>query len=155
MAGPDQWRGGQAAIEYHYELARKGQSEIYTSTIAYVEVFRLPKEQDLQKPLPDENLDIIQEALEQDFVKLIPVDMEIGRNARQLRRQLKDLQGAPDSIHLASALRWSVDALFTYDRPHLILHNGLLADRSGKRLRISEPDEPPKLPLFAISDNEP
>lgn len=141
-----------AAIEYHYELAKKGQSEIYTSTIAYVEVFRLNNEQQLKKPLPAENLDIIEAALEQDFIKLIPVDMEIGRNARKLRRQLENFQGAADAIHLASALRWSVDALFTYDKAHLIAQNGLLTDYSGKPLRISEPDDPPKLPLFAAAD---
>ena len=61
-----------AAIEYHYEAARKGQSEIYTSTIAYVEVFRIRSEDTLTKPLPQDGLDIIQEAIEQDFVKLIP-----------------------------------------------------------------------------------
>lgn len=138
-----------AAIEYHYELARKGQSEIYTSTIAYVEVFRLRIEENLTKPLPQDGLDTIQEAIEQDFVKLIPVDMEIGRNARKLRRQLTDFQGAADAVHLASALRWGVDALFTYDKAHLIAQNGFLTDHFGRPLRICEPDDPPTLPLFS------
>jgi hypothetical protein len=95
---------------------------------------------------------LIEAALDQDFIKLIPVDMEIGRNARKLRRQLEGFQGAADAIHLASALRWSVDALFTYNKAHLIAQNGLLSDCSGKPLRISEPDDPPKLPLFAAAD---
>ena len=138
-----------AAIEYHYKLARKGQSEIYTSTIAYVEVFRLLSEEQLTKPLPQDGLDIIQETIEQDFVMLVPVDMEIGRNARKLRRQLKDFRGAADAVHLASALRWGVDALFTYDKAHLIAQNGLLSDHFGRTLLICEPEDPPKLPLFA------
>lgn len=141
-----------AAIEYHYELARKGQSEIFTSTLAYVEVFRLRSEAPLKKPLPQDGLDIIQEAIEQDFVKLIPVDMEIGRNARKLRRQLKNFDGAADAVHLASALRWGVDALFTYDKAHLIAQNGLLADNFGRSLRICEPEDPPMLPLFSNLD---
>ncbi len=140
-----------AAIEYHYELARKGQSEIFTSTLAYVEVFRLQSEQVLTKPLPQTGLDAIQDAIEQDFVKLIPVDMEIGRNARKLRRQLVGFEGAADAVHLASALRWGVDAMFTYDKAHLIAQNGLLQDHFGRQLRISEPDDPPMLPLFSAT----
>ena len=131
-------------------MARRGQAEIFTSTIAYVEVFRLNSEQNFEKPLPAEGLDKIQEAIEQDFVKLIPVDMEIGRNARRLRRQLVNLNGAADAIHLASALRWCVDALFTYDKPLTLAQNGLLKDHFGKLLRICEPDDPADLPLFAI-----
>lgn len=140
-----------AAIEYQYEQAQRGQSELYTSTIAYVEVFRLRSEQTEKIPLPQAGLDIIQDAIEQDFVKLIPVDMEIGRNARKLRRQLVSFQGAADSVHLASALRWGVDALFTYDKAHLIAQNGLLTDHFGRPLRICEPEGPPPLPLFAAA----
>ena len=136
-------------IKYHYELAKRGESELWTSTLAYVEVFYLTSEQALARPLPQEGLDIIQDAIEQDFVKLVTVDMEIGRKARLLRRQIQDLKGAADSVHLASALTWCVDALFTYDRPHLLAQNGKIPDKKGRPLRICEPDGPPPLPLFA------
>lgn len=130
------------AIECIYEFAKKGTYEIYTSTMSFVEVFRLHSELHIPKPLPENNLDTIEEMFEQDFIKLIPVDMEIARNARRLRRQL-DFKGAPDSIHLASALRWSVDALHTYDGNDLLKFDGQLRSHNGQLLHISEPDFPP------------
>jgi len=135
-----------AIIEHHYEAARAGYEEIFTSTIAYVEVFRLNSENMTPKPLPQEGLDIIAEALQQEFVKLIPVDMEIGISARRIRRQLDPIKGAGDPIHLASALRFNVDALYTHDHRHMICHNGLLMHPTGKPMLICEPDpSPPSL----------
>lgn len=138
------------AIEYHYEQAKAGYEEIFTSTIAYVEVFRLNSETTSAKPLPQDGLDIIAEALQQDFVKLIPVDMEIGLSARRIRRQLDPIKGAGDPIHLASALRFGVDALYTHDHRHMICHNGVLIHPSGKPMLICEPDPPPPSLLSAM-----
>jgi predicted nucleic acid-binding protein len=135
------------AIEFIYQSAKKGTYDIYTSTMSFVEVFRLRSEAQLTKPLPESNLDIIEKMFEQDFIKLISVDMEIARNARRLRRQL-EFKGAPDSIHLASALRWNVDALHTYDGCDLLKFNNQLKSHNGQLLRICEPEEPQDGPLF-------
>lgn len=131
-----------AAIEHHYEAAKAGYEEIFTSTIAYVEVFRLSSEGTATPPLPQEGLDAIADALQQDFIKLIPIDMEIALSARRLRRQLTPLKGAGDPIHLASALRFNVDALYTHDHSHMICHNGVLQHPTGKPMLICEPDPP-------------
>ena len=134
------------AVESGYEAAKRGTVDIFTSTISYVEVFRLVSEQCFEKPLPQDGLDKIAEALEQDFIKLVPVDMEIGRNARKLRRELTKFEGAADSIHLASALRWHVDEMLTYDKGHLLHLSGKIKDHNGNLLKICEPVEPAPTP---------
>jgi predicted nucleic acid-binding protein len=80
-----------------------------------VEVFRLRSETNLLKPYDTANLDKIEEAFEQDFIKLVPVDAEVAKWARRLRREHPHLSKGPDAIHLASALRWSIETLHTYE----------------------------------------
>jgi predicted nucleic acid-binding protein len=136
------------SLEYIFEAARRGQYEIWTSTLAHVEVFRLKIEENLPKPYDEDSLDKIRAALEQPFVKLIPLDLEIGRKARQLRRDLSGLRSPADAIHLASALIKSVDPLHTWDGSHLLPFDGKLACKNGKLLRICVPSEPGHGPLF-------
>ena len=83
-------------------------------------MFRLDSEQNQSKPFGDDGIDRIRDVIEQTFVKLIPVDMEIGRRARLLRRELQGFEGAADAVHLASALIWNIEIMHTWDRSHLI-----------------------------------
>jgi predicted nucleic acid-binding protein len=137
------------SLEHIYELARRGQYEVWTSTIAYVEVFRLNAESKDVKPLKNENLDKIRNVIEQYFVKLIPLDMEIGRHARQLRRELPEFQGAGDAIHLASAIVWNIETLHTWDNSHLLPWNGKVKCKNGSFIKIEIPKYPPPAgPLF-------
>lgn len=137
-----------APLQHIYNEAQQGKLEIWTSAIAYVEVFRLATEDNMPKPFPEENLDRIKDAIEQPFVKLIPVDMEIGRKARYLRRSLSGLKGAGDAIHLASALVWSVSPLHTWDGSHLLPFDGQLSCKNAITLEICIPKDPPEGPLF-------
>ena len=139
----------RAPLQHFYDLARKNQCEIWTSTIAYVEVFRLRIEKVDVKPLNDENLDTIKDIIEQPFVRLIPVDMIIGRRARSLRRELPDFEGAADAIHLASALTWNISPVHTWDKAHMLSWNRKLQCRNGTMLEICNPALPPPGPLFA------
>lgn len=141
-------------MRYFYNLARRGQFEIWTSTLAYVEVFRLVSETNDQKPLAESGLDVIRDAIEQPFVQLIPVDMEIGREARRLRRELKDFHGAADAVHLASALIWSINPLHTWDKQHLIHLSGKLTCKDGSKLEIHRPDMPEAGPLFTKDEDQ-
>lgn len=137
-----------------YEQARKGKFELWTSTISFVEVYQLDVERRFEeKPYKEENLEIIEQLFEQDFIKLIPVDMEIARCARRLRRQIKGLQKAADSVHLASALRWSLDELHTYDQNDLLHLDGKLKSKNGDYLKICVPSIQ-DLPLFEESPGD-
>lgn len=138
-------------LEIIYRAAQRGEYEIWTSTYSLVEVNRYSHEFSEAKPLSPENLTKIENFFHQPFIKLVPVDMEIGRHARQLLRETPKLGKKPDAVHLASALRWSVDALHTYDGSDLLHLSGKFRDRSGNPLVICVPDEAPDGPLFATA----
>jgi predicted nucleic acid-binding protein len=136
------------ALEHVYDAAKTGTYQIWTSTLSYVEVFRLKSEEGHPKPLGDANLDIIERAFTQDFVQLVTLDMEVVREARRLLRLTLGLGKRTDAVHLASTLRWSVDAMHTYDKTDLLHLDGKLKCRSGEFLKICEPDPPDHGPLF-------
>jgi predicted nucleic acid-binding protein len=136
------------AVEYIYNSARTGTYEIWTSTMSYVEVFRIKGEEGNPKPYPDVGLDKISEVFEQDFVKLVPVDVEVAKLARRLLREHSALKKRPDAIHLASAMRWSIETLHTYDGADLLHLDRKLNTKNGTILRITVPDDPPDGPLF-------
>lgn len=125
-------------LEYFYDLAKRGQCRIWTSTISYVEVFHLAGE---VRPYSPDGLDEIKEMIEQDYVRLIPLDMRVGRKARGLRRSHPELS-APDSIHVASALVQEITPLHTWDGTHLVPLDNNLTFRTGERLRICRPEIP-------------
>ena len=136
------------AVEYVYNSARAGTYEIWTSTMSYVEVYRIKGEELNPKPYPAGTLDKIEEMFEQDFIKLVPVDVEVAKLARRLLREHDKLKKRPDAIHLASAIRWSIEKLQTYDGYDLLHLDGKLKTKSGAILRITPPDDPPDGPLF-------
>ena len=136
------------AIEDVYNAARSGSYEIWTSTLSFVEVFRIKGEEQNPKPYPSEPLDKIEEVFEQEFVKLVPVDVEVAKLARRLLRENRALPSRPDAIHLASALIWSVETLHTYDGNDLLHLDKKLKTKIGTVLRITPPDDPTDGPLF-------
>src|SRR5262245_47275042 len=139
------------AVEYIYRSAKSGSHEIWTSTLSLVEVFRIQDEEKLSRPLPEENLDKIEQMFQQDLVKLVPVDLEIGKSARRLLRETRGLRKSPDAIHLASALRWPVEVPHTYDGNDLLHLDGTLKNKMGVPLRIAEPEDPSDGPLFSVT----
>ena len=140
------------ALEYVYESARRGDFIIWTSTIAYVEVFRIASEVNAPRPYGDEGLDKIKEVLEQSFIERIPFDVEIGRKARGLRRAHALTVG--DAMHLASALVRNINPLHTWDDSDLLPLNNSLSCKGGGLLQICVPSvPPPEGPLFKQRDN--
>ena len=136
------------AVEYTYNAAKTGSHEIWTSTLSHVEVFRIKGEEKNPKPYATGMLDKIEEMFEQDFIKLVPVDLEVAKLARRLLRENDGLTKRPDAVHLASAIRWSIDSLHTYDGNDLLHLDGKLKTKTGTVLRITLPDDPPDGPLF-------
>lgn len=137
------------AVDHIYNSARAGSHEIWTSTISYVEVFRIKGEEQSSKPYAKAALDKIEEMFEQDFIKLVPLDVEVAKIARRLLREQDGLSKRPDAIHLASAIKWSIETLHTYDGNDLLHLDGKLTTKGGSVLRIMPPSDPEDGPLFS------
>ncbi|MBF0332586.1 MAG: PIN domain-containing protein [Alphaproteobacteria bacterium] len=136
-------------LEIVYTNARNGHYELWTSTLAMVEVRRLKEETNDQKPLSEEHLKKINDLFRQPFVKPIPLAVDIADHARELWRTIKGLGKWQDAIHLASALRWNAEFLHTYDRDDLLHLDMMFTCRNGEKLTICYPDETTDGPLFA------
>lgn len=149
------WLGllnGEAAkkreLELVYGFARQGHYEIWTSTLAMVEVRRFNDEVNVQKPLSDEKLKIIRDIFRQPFVKTIPLSFEIAEQARELVRITQGLSKWPDAVHVASALRWNIETMHTYDAEDLLHLSDKLNCKNGQPLKICYPNETTDGPLF-------
>ncbi len=136
-------------LEIVYGHARNGRYELWTSTFSMVEVRRLKSEKHAPKPLSDENLRVIRDLFGQPFVMPIPLAQDIAEHARKLVRTTNGLKKYPDAIHLASALRWNVEVMHTYDNQDLLHLNRKFTCRNGRDLIICYPDETTDGPLFA------
>ena len=129
-------------LRYIYQQGQNGEIEIFTSTFALAEVFRL-KCEDSEKQLPEEKDQIFEETLDQDFVVYVQLTREIGRYARRLLRRTEGLRVPQDAIHLASAAWHNVDELQTFDGNHLLHLDGKVERRDGQKLKICTPQVPP------------
>jgi len=132
-----------------YDQARQGVVELWTSTLSIVEANRLVAEMQQPKPIPPDSIQALDEMLFQRFVKLVPVDTDIARRARGLLRETPKLGKKPDAIHLASAMRWNVAILHTYDGNDLVHLDGKFHCDDGTPLTICEPSDPTAGGLFA------
>ena len=134
-----------------WERAERGECEIWTSDFVYIEVHKA-KAQGHDPLRPEESDKRIDAALEQPFVVRIALDSEVGQFARQLRRQFPtELRKKGDAIHLASAVHWNADVLYTYDGSHLLPLNGKISRRDGKPLPITLPPDPMAGTLFEVA----
>jgi predicted nucleic acid-binding protein len=137
------------ALEAIFTNARDGHYEIWTSTYTLVEVNRYSHENGQRKPLDDSNLEKLRAFFLQPFIKLIPVDEQIATSARKLIRETPGLSKRPDAVHLASAIKWSLEDIHTYDGSDLLHLSGLINNKSGHPIKICVPDEESDGPLFA------
>lgn len=125
------------ALQVVWEKARRGEVEIWTSAFCLAEVYKAKCEGGAESlgPEGDQALD---DMFDQDFVKVVQVDVEIGRLARRLLRSQAKLKKPSDAIHLATAVQWDLEQLHTYDGSDLL---GLIVrTRSGADLEICKPD---------------
>ena len=138
-------------LDIVYGHAKTGKYEIWTSTLSMVEVRRLESEKGDSKPLSQANLKLIGDIFAQVFVKPTPLDTEIAMRARELFRVTPKLGKFQDAVHLASALKWNVPVLHTYDNDNddLLHLSDQFQCKNGDRLRICYPDETTDGPLFA------
>jgi predicted nucleic acid-binding protein len=132
-----------------YSQAQRGFYEIWTSAVSVVEANRLADEVNQVKPLDPEKLRKLDDLFVQPFIKVVPQDLEIARLARKLFRETAGLGKKWDAVHLATAIRWSVETLHTYDREDLLHLSGKLSCKNGNSLTICYPDETTDGTLFA------
>lgn len=136
------------ALEYVWQRAKKGDAEIWTSSFSRAEVYRVKCEGDWTA-LDEANDAKIDALFDQDFVKTVQVDDEIGKLAKKLLRTHQKLKKPSDAIHLASAVYWNLDQLHTYDGSDLL---GLEVFRDdGQKLEICKPDMIDGETLFTLA----
>jgi predicted nucleic acid-binding protein len=135
-------------LEIVYGNGGQGQCELWTSALALVEVNRLGDEKGKPKPLADHNRVTIENLFRQQFVKVVPLDVEVADLARRLVRENPKLSKFKDAVHLASAIRWNIPILHTYDRDDLLHLSGQLSCKDGTNLMICYPGQTTDGPLF-------
>ena len=134
--------GRKRVLEHVYGQARQGLVQIWTSTIAIVEVNRLASEMNIARPVPDSGLTVIDDLLFQPFVNAISMDTIVAKRARQLLRQTPGLTKRPDAMHLASAIQWNIPLFHTYDGSDLLHLNGKISCADGTEMEICLPRDP-------------
>lgn len=135
-------------LEIVFETAKSQAIEIWTSAVALVETNRFKTEDNKNKPLSADNAKTIQNLFAQPFIKIVPVDVEIGNEARRLIRETPNFGNKFDAVHLASAMRWGLPVMHTYDRDDLLALDGKLVNSKGEKLEICYPDRHTDGPLF-------
>lgn len=129
--------GRQQPLEHVWLKAQHGEAEIWTSAFCIAEVYRLKCEKQWTAISPEHDAKI-DSLFDQDFVKIVQVDIEIARLAKRLLRTHEKLNKPSDAIHLASAVYWDLDQLHTYDDSDLL---GLVVKTTdGSDLNICKPD---------------
>ncbi len=118
--------------------AEQGMTIIYTSFFTWSEVFKV-KCDSPAKPLDSQSDVAIQAMLSQPFIEGVVVDEGIGLAARRLMRQHPECKKPSDSIHLATALRLSVDEMHTFDGSDLLGLSGRAIRADGIVLTICHP----------------
>jgi predicted nucleic acid-binding protein len=130
------------ACKYIIEQAQRGEVEIWTSAFTFAEVFK-KKCSPVASGLSSDDDQAFEDYIEQEFVKVIQVDTDVGRGARRLLRAHPSIGKPQDAIHVASALIESVAILHTFDNADLLGLDGQLKCQDGNLLKIQGPSEPP------------
>jgi predicted nucleic acid-binding protein len=132
---------------YVIAQARLGHLEIWTSALTLAEVFKVTQNGQPNQ-LGEVNDHLFEEYLEQDYVTIVQVDVDIGTKARRLLRQFAPLKKPTDAIHLASAVMSGLVEFHTFDEANLIPLSGQVLETGGDAIVISFPPEDPNPGLF-------
>jgi predicted nucleic acid-binding protein len=132
------------------DAADNGRVEITISGLCLVEVCK-------EKTVVDSTEDKIAKFFENSYILLVPVDTQVGTQARWLMLAGYDGLKPPDATHLATAVVANADELHTFDKKLLDL-DGKLTKLDGTLLKICKPGlGGPPLPLMehaAKNDDE-
>jgi predicted nucleic acid-binding protein len=136
----ERWFGDLQSI---FESAQRGDAQLWISTITILEVVKVPSEDGMPRPWPDANIAQVDNLFLQDYVRIVQLDQQIARKAREIYRSTPSLglRKQMDAIHLATALFYSVDEFHTDDGEDLLSLDKTLTCRDGQLLRICEPKD--------------
>ena len=130
-------------------MVKENRLLVVTSSIVMTEVIKWDDETGLDL---DVVMKKIRDYLENPWITRRFVDNAIAERAGQLRRRFK-LKGM-DAIHLATAWRYEVDVLQTYDEDLLKLDGSLSFEKKADKLKIRYPEVPDKsYPLFENAED--
>jgi predicted nucleic acid-binding protein len=115
--------------------AEQGRTVIFTSFFTFAEVFKA-KCEGKARPLDEAGDKNVETLLKQSFIQGVLVDEAIGVSARRMMRQHSQCKKPSDAIHLASALRISVDEMHTFDGSDLLMLDGKISCADGRLLKI-------------------
>lgn len=134
------------ACDYIVEKARRGEVQIWTSTLTLAEVYKAKCENNNPGLMANKDADFVA-FLEQSFVYEVQLDHDIATLARMLCRTHPILKKPNDGIHLATAIAHNLDYFYSYDRDDLTRLNGQIFRRDLKPLPIGfPPNRPPPTP---------
>jgi predicted nucleic acid-binding protein len=144
---PDSVRG--QCCKYVLELAQTGRCEIWTSSFTLAEVYKR-KCDGAQAGVPEDQDKPFEDLIEQEFIKKISVDVDVGMVARRLLRRFPKIGKPQDAIHVASCLLENLDQLHTFDRNDLIALSDQIERLDHNKLIICPPPYPPAGDTFEM-----
>lgn len=130
------------ACEYILAQAKDGKCEIWTSSFCLAEVYKR-KCDNVPVGIAEQQDAYFEDLIEQEFIKKVSVDMDVGKVDRRLLRSFPKIGKPQDAVHVATCLLSNVDELHTYDRKDLLDLTGQLERFDREKLTIYEPPEPP------------
>jgi len=134
--------------------AQNGYTTIYTSYLAFTEVYKV------KCSVPGTALTIeedkrIEQVLQQRWIRPVIVDERIAIGARRLLRRFSpEFKKPVDGIHLATAAILNVDEMHTFDGSDLLKLDGKVQKEDGTMLKICLPSTsgPPPVPPMSEQD---
>src|SRR5690606_20680369 len=120
--------------------AERGETEIWTSALTLVEVFKVKCDGVTGALDPSYDLPVA-EMLDQPWVFKVTLDPNIAREARRLLRAYPKCKKPADAVHLATASSWGVQEMHTWDGNDLLSLDGVVPRTGGGHLRICTPYE--------------
>lgn len=130
----------------------KGSTLIYTSFLAFVEVYRAKCEGSVKPLVEADDMKVVQ-LLQQKWIIPAVLDERTALAAKVLMRTHGECKKPTDAIHLATALALNVEEMHTFDHSDLLKLDGRVLRGDKQPLTICLPREippPPSetLPLF-------
>jgi predicted nucleic acid-binding protein len=123
------------------EMARAGEFEVWTSSLTLAEVYKRKCDGDNVTLEEDKDANF-ESYIEQEFLREVQVDHDVGSLARRLLRKYPAIKKPADAVHLASALLNNCDEFHTYDGENLLGLDGKLQKLDGSLLKICHPPKP-------------
>lgn len=140
------------ACEHLFELARAGKCEIWTSSFCLAEVVKRKCDGQTVGLVGDQDV-AFEDLIEQEYVKKVSVDVDVGKVARRLLRKFPQIGKPQDAVHIATCLLNNIDELHTFDREDMLGLDGQLEKLDRSRLKICAPPSPPEEPQGDMFEN--